>query len=136
MNNVRNELGNKAEKEVVDCFVSYGFWAFNIPKSVKGQPFDIIACKNNCNWFVDVKHLEKNKLSFNFDRIEPNQRTSMKYAKMFANISNLGFVIRAERDSFRHLFLSYDKLIELEGKGYKSVKISELENLEDLLCTQ
>ena len=133
MNNKRNILGNKAEEETTKLLTSYGYWAFNIPKGVKGQPFDIIACKENVNWFVDVKHLENNKLSFDFNRIEPNQLTSMNYAKNFSNIKNLGFVIRVDRDCCGFLFLHYDELINMQEKGLKSVKIADLKNFEELI---
>lgn len=129
----QNIVGKQAEFNVASLFKKNKYWALNIPKTVAGQPFDIIACKEDIAWLVDVKHLEANKASFAFERIEPNQRTSMSYAKVLAKMKNLGFVIEWERDVSRHFFLSYDKLIEMEENGLKSVRIEELEVFDDLL---
>lgn len=139
MGSKQNLLGRKSEREMEDFFASHGYWALNIPRGPNGQPFDFVACKGGDSenlikgWFLDVKHIEKEKASFDFNRIEPNQRTSMRYARMFARLPNLGFIIRTERDPQSFLYLSYDKLIELEEKGLKSVKINELERFENLI---
>ena len=129
----QNIVGKKSENDISTLFKSRKYWALIIPKTVAGQPFDIIACKEDVAWLIDVKHLEASKASFAFERIEPNQRTSMYYAKAIANMKNLGFVINWERDVSRHFFLSYDKLTEMEKNGLKSARIEELEVLEDLL---
>lgn len=130
----QNVEGRKAENEVANLLTSYRYWGLPVQKGPNGQPFDIVACRDNIPWFLDVKHLESNKNVFNFDRIEPNQKTSMKYAKNFAGNKNLGFVIVLDRESFKYLFLHYDKFVELEQKGYKSVKLTDLENFEDIIA--
>ena len=129
-----NILGKKAEKQVADWFKSKRYWAFLIPKSINGQPFDLIARKKDDIWFVDVKHLEDNKASFPFERIEPNQITSMKYAQKVAQIyKNLGFIIVWERDTERLFFIEWSEIDELMKNGVKSKKISELKELEKLI---
>lgn len=133
MKTKQQEEGESTEKLVVAAFKNNGFWAYNLPKKIGGQPFDIIGCKRGITWFVDGKHLEADKASFSFERIEPNQRTSMQYARGFAGIQNLGFVIKWDRDLSRLFFLSYDKVIELEKNGCKSVKIEVLEDFIEVL---
>lgn len=134
----QNIVGRKAEKDVEELFNKHGYWALNIPKSISGQPFDFVACKGVIfepyvdAWFIDVKHIE-DKISFDFNRIEPNQRTAMKFARNFSKLRKLGFVILTEREPSRFFYLTYDKLLELEEKGFKSVKISELEDFEELI---
>lgn len=126
-------LGNKVEQCIAKIFKENKYWAYIIPKKISGQPFDVIACRKNTNWFIDAKHLESDKASFPFDRIEPNQRTSMGYARIFAGIQNLGFAIQWDRDDSRVFFLSYDKLIELEEKGLKSAKIESLDDFTEVI---
>lgn len=140
------DFGNESEKIVALFYKRKGYWAYILPKKVNGQPVDIIAMKENINWFVDAKHLIAEKKSFPFSRIEPNQKDSMQYAKNFAKIKNIGFVIvvgleQLERIDLKAIenglinafFLPYDKLIELEEKGFKSVKIEELESFQEVL---
>ena len=141
MGNIQDKVGRQAEKETEKLLKKYGYWALLVQKGPNGQPFDVVACKEKENgekitWFVDVKHLKEKEVSFPFDRVESNQETSMKYARKFAGIKEyLGFVIVLERAENRFLFLDYDKFIRLKEKGLKSVKIDELVNYEDLLCT-
>ena len=134
----QNIVGREAEKKVEELFNKNGYWALNIPKSISGQPFDFVACKGSIfeplvdAWFIDVKHIE-DKISFDFKRIEPNQRTSMKFARAHSRLKKLGFVILTEREPSRFFYLTYDKLLKLEKEGLKSVKIYELENFEELI---
>lgn len=130
---IQNIVGDSTEQFIANFLRENGYWAYILPKKVGGQPFDIIACRYNNIWFVDAKHLEKEKASFTFDRIEPNQKTSMLYAQQFAHISNMGFIIYWERNIEKLYFLSYNNLCDMLKNGKKSVKIEELEDFEVLL---
>jgi hypothetical protein len=132
-NSKQNDVGKATETIIADFLREKGYWAYILPKKVGGQPFDIVACRCNCVWMVDAKHLESEKASFSFDRIEPNQRTAMMYARTFANISNIGFVIYWERNTTQLYFLHYDKWQEMAKQGQKSAKIDDLEIFGDLL---
>ena len=127
------KLGNETEEEVAKFFKKNGYWSYITPKKVSGQPVDIIAIKNGVNWLVDAKHLDIKKKSFAFSRAEANQIDAMTYARNFAGIKNLGFVICLENDYSKFFFLSYDKYLEIEQSGRKSAKIDELEDLGNLL---
>jgi Holliday junction resolvase-like predicted endonuclease len=126
-------VGNEAEKEVAEFFKKKGYWAYITPKKFNGQPVDIIAGKDNILWLVDAKHLRKQDKSFDFSRIESNQRSTMKYAKEYANNQNVGFCVCWENCPEKIFFLHYDKLIEIEEKGRKSAKFEEMEDFECVL---
>lgn len=134
MSSKQNEVGKKTEYIIAQYFKEHKYWAFVIPKSINGQPFDVIALGHNDIWLVDAKHLESSKASFSFDRIEANQITSMRYAKLYAEIDgHLGFIIKWEREPNRLFYLDYNIFTEFSEKGLKSVKIEELEDMEDLI---
>ena len=126
--------GNKGESSVLPIFKKHGYWCHNFAKSSSGaQPVDVVGLKKNTNWLVDVKYIRAEDASFPISRIEPNQWACFDYARNFAGIENLGIVICSERNDLKPLFISYDKLLEMKEKGQKSIKISDLEGLEELL---
>jgi hypothetical protein len=133
----QNDAGTKAEVAVRDFFAERRYWSFLIPKSRDGQPFDLIARKDSKNykdiWFIDAKHLEENKVSFAFSRIEPNQISSMEYAKYFCGIDDqMGFVVMWERDENLYYF-SFDDFLRISEEGRKSIKIEEMQNFSELI---
>lgn len=139
INSKQLKNGNRDEKLICELFKNKGYWAHNFAKSSSGsQPVDIIAVKGNILrdevWLLDVKNVREQECSFPFKRIEPNQLACFKYARSFANIQRLGFAICFERADLKPFWLSYDKYLELNEKGQKSVNLSDLEPLEDLLC--
>jgi hypothetical protein len=126
--------GNKGENSVLPIFKKYGYWCHNFAKGKAGeQPVDIIALKKNISWLADVKYVRVEDASFPISRIEPNQWACFDYARNFAGIENLGIIICSERADLRPLFISYDKLLEMKKTGQKSIKISDLKGLEELL---
>lgn len=130
---IQNIVGDSTEQFIANFLRENGYWAYILPKKVGGQPFDIIACRYNNIWFVDAKHLEKEKASFSFDRIEPNQKTSMLYAQQFAHITNMGFIIYWERTPEKLYFLPYNRVLKSEKEGKKSVKIEDLNEFKEVL---
>lgn len=133
MKSVQNIVGDSTENYTANFLRENGYWAYILPKKVGGQPFDIIACRCDDIWFLDAKHLEKEKASFSFERIEPNQKTSMSYAQNFAHITNMGFVIYWERNPETLYFLPYERVVRMEAGGQKSVKIEELNEFKVVL---
>lgn len=133
------ELGDETELAVSLLFKENGFWCHILSKKLGGQPVDIVAGKGipnstNCKlWLVDAKHLEEDKKSFPFSRIEPNQKTTLFYAKNYCNIQTLGFVICVGDDLTKFYFLSYEKYKTLEEEGKKSVKIKDLQDFQEVL---
>lgn len=133
MKSVQNIVGDSTENYTANFLRENGYWAYILPKKVGGQPFDIIACRYDDIWFLDAKHLENEKASFSFERIEPNQKTSMSYAQNFAHITNMGFVIYWERNPETLYFLPYERVRKMESDGQKSVKIEELNEFKVVL---
>lgn len=128
----QNQIGKHTEVDVAQFFKENQYWAFVIPKGINGQPFDIIARRRNKTFFIDAKHSDTGH--FPFERIEPNQITSMSYANKVAEIKdNMGFVIKYEQELY---FLPYETFVEMKNKGQKSVKIELLDKLEVLLGDQ
>lgn len=128
---LQNDLGRKSEVKVCSFFGNKKYMAYAIPKGINGQPFDVFAHRKQYSWYVDVKHLEDNKFSFPFSRIEPNQITSMKYAKYVAEMDGIfGFVIDWCNDLY---FLDFDSFCDFKNQGQKSVKIEFLPRLEELV---
>ena len=135
------KIGNTTEKTVSSIFRNNGYWVYNCPKSSTGaQPFDLIAIKGTKTrplclvWLIDGKHVRVNDVSFTLDRIEPNQWASMQYANEFAGvwIDSIGFVIKFERTG-EFYWLPYKKALELLKEGKKSINLSELVLLEEVL---
>jgi hypothetical protein len=61
----------------------------------------------------------------------------MNYAKKYSEIvGHLGFIIYWEREPNKLFYLDYDIFTDLSEKGLKSIKINELKDMEDLICTQ
>lgn len=125
--------GNRDEDLVVSTFQKHGYWCHNFAKGKAGeQPCDIVALRENSIWLVDVKNVE-NGVSFPISRVEPNQWACFDYARNFAKIQNLGFVICFQRGDLKPLFLEYDKALEMYKTGVKSINMSDLKGVEEYL---
>ena len=137
------KLGNATEKLVSKTLRSFGYWNYILPKKVEGQPCDIVAMKgidikNKVEiiaWMIDAKHVE-NKVSFTFDRIEPNQISSLSYARDFAKIQGYrgytGFAIFFDRDKQLYWF-PFDQYQEMVKNGEKSVNMQSLKLFSEVL---
>ena len=133
---LQEKLGRATEKLVCKTFKQHGYWCYNIPKKVEGQPCDIVAAKKNGTtflvWLVDAKHIRNEDVSFTFDRIEPNQITSMRYARDFSKLENLGFVIFFDRDKQLRWF-AFENYEELAKNGVKSINMANLTLFTEVL---
>lgn len=130
MNN--KKIGNITENKVAEIFRENEYWVYITPLKTNGQPVDIIAINNSSSWLVDAKHVNTSKPSFTFDRIEPNQITSLMYANNFAKIQNLGFAIEFDRDGNVY-WLSFQKFVEMSKNGQKSINMNELELFKEVI---
>lgn len=134
-NNRRNVEGNATEKFTAKTFKKNGYWAHIVSKNISGgQPCDVIAARGNKIWLVDAKHVETSKVSFTFDRIEPNQISSMAYAANYAKIDSdrIGFSIYFDRTKKLYWF-AYTDYVRLHTLGAKSVNIQELNEFEEVI---
>lgn len=130
-------IGDLTENDVIEIFKNHNYWVYNFPHKINGQPVDIVAIKGkpDMSWLVDVKHVREKDVSFTFNRIEANQESSMLYCKNFANLTNLGFVIKFERTK-EFYYLSFDTYCEFRKKGFKSVNLNDLELFENKLTEE
>jgi hypothetical protein len=134
MSRYQYEAGRKTEDNIALFFNSFNYMVIPLNKGINGQPFDIVARRENDIWFVDAKHVVENKASFAFDRIEANQITSMRYANYVANIhDNMGFIIEWDRTPGKFYYFPYGWYKEMSNKGEKSVKIEKLLDLERII---
>lgn len=81
MNN--KKLGNKFEKELCERLAAQGFWAYNFPNKIAGQPADIIASRNGQPCLIDCKECTND--TFDTRRVEENQKNSMYLWKYTGN---------------------------------------------------
>ena len=112
-------VGNKIEVEVANYLFQKKYWVHLLKQGVKGQPFDLIAVKNNKALMGDVKHCSQNR--FDFKRIEPNQYTSMELALECGN-TNIGFFLVGMCDEIKFIKRTNLKKLVLENK-IKSINL-------------
>lgn len=130
--NIRNIVGNETEQKIAKLFRERHYYVYITPHKANGQPVDIICISKHKSFLLDAKHVESGKISFPFSRIEPNQRTTMMYAKDWAGLENLGFGLYFEDTKILY-WLPYDKVLEYEKDGFKSIKYEELDRLENFV---
>lgn len=79
-NKIKNKLGKTSENYLEKVFKQNKYFAYKTTSETGKQPVDFIGFKKDKILFVDIKHLDHTKKSFDFSRIELNQLTSMEYA--------------------------------------------------------
>lgn len=126
------ENGKKGEAIVRDFFRKRKYWVHVTGRSNSGsQPVDIIACRGTTPvLLVDAKYVEKGE-RFSFEDIQPDQITSLRYARDYAGLTKLGFVIVFGEHDNDMRFLSLDALESMKYMEYASVKRTEMLTLED-----
>lgn len=134
---LQDRNGKGTEKFIAKTLKKHGYWAYNMPMKTTGQPCDLVGIKGGKRtiaWLIDGKHVEADKISFTFDRIEPNQSSSMAYATQFSKISTeyVGFAIFFERTKTLYWF-SYGQFLKYSQLGYKSISLHELRPFEEVL---
>jgi Holliday junction resolvase len=112
--------GTSFEYDFIHCLSREGFWAHKFQDNVNGQPFDVIAARNNRTFIFDCKDC-KNDI-FPLSRIEENQYNAMMLWMECGNSEGL-FAIRCSK-GIRIIQLSV--LIFLKAKGVKVVNRNDL----------
>jgi len=130
------ENGNKGEAIVLAFFKSKGYWAHLTGRnSSGGQPVDIIALRGwSANVLCDAKYVSSHKnLRFYLEEdIQADQLTSLKYARDFSKVQNLGFAIVFEGFEDKPRFLTLKVYEALVGAGEKGVYMHELPTMEEM----
>lgn len=130
--------GAKGEMIAQKFFREHGYWVHLMGRSASGsQPVDLIAVKGiekgNQVWLLDVKFVSSSKPSFGFDDIQPDQLTTFRYAREYAHLTNLGFLIVFERDLDNPRYLPYGEYLQKVDKGQKSMNMDYICKMEEIL---
>lgn len=141
MSSKQLELGNAAERNMAKFFQAHGYWCHVFSKSQSGsQPVDLIAFKGYGGivdlWLCDVKNIESKNASFPFSRIEPNQESTLRYAREFANLTgencHLGFIIVFDRDPDNPRYFDFSDLPKIRENS-SSVNIDALQSVSEII---
>lgn len=107
--------GERFETLFCELLGKRGYWALKIPRDQRGaQPFDVIAIKGGDVLAVDCKVCASPRLSLS--RIEDNQWLSFWQIKK-KTFAEVGVAIYYDGDVY---YVSYEKLLETQKKGYAS----------------
>jgi hypothetical protein len=130
------ELGNIAERSMAKFFQGMGYWCHVFSKSQSGsQPVDLIALRGYGGvvdlWLCDVKNVEESNASFPFSRIEPNQESTLRYARDFAHLTgdncHLGFIVVFDRDKEHPRYFDFSDLPKMRQNSSSA-------NIDTLIC--
>lgn len=119
------KLGNKKEEYVAKKLSEHDFWVHLFTQNIKGQPFDLIAVKDNIAIMGDVKSCYDDR--FDFKRIEPNQYTSMELSLKCGNKYVGFFLVNCSNEVYFITFLRIKYLV-LNNK-VKSINLKDLDKL-------
>lgn len=120
-----NKIGRNTENKFQNL-VRHHFNGVSIkfPRSIHGQPFDMMAVFKGRVWFVDIKHCSGTR--FNFSNVQANQRLSLELLeqKRGQAMYKLGFMIYF-RNIQRFKFLKYTDFRDMETKGDRSILFND-----------
>lgn len=114
--------GSGFEQLFGNILASKGFWAHILQDNKNGQPFDIIAVKNNTPYAFDCKECESDR--FQLSRMEPNQISAMNRWIETGN-ENAYFAIKF-CTTFNIYIVPFQVLNEKRLEGAKSIAESEI----------
>lgn len=111
--------GTAFEREFAEILAERGFWAHCLRDNVNGQPFDLIAVRNNNAYAFDCKECQGSV--FRLSRMEENQCNAMALWAETGNQFSF-FVIRFKD----RIYLVQHRVMDiLKGKGTKQLKETE-----------
>ena len=119
------QAGTAFEKDFAELLSKRGYWAHRIQDNKNGQPFDVIACKDNEPYVFDCKDCSGD--GFPLSRIEDNQEYAMELFLATGN-RHAYFAIRLFDDIY---VVSYLYLIALRDRGIKKVHVSKLKEADE-----
>ncbi len=116
-------IGNEFEKEFALYLQERGMFVYNLPNKYTGQPFDIIAVKNNVFYAFECKHCNNNY--FRLDRVEDNQIQVLRKLNK-ASTSNYYFVFKFD-DCIRFCHIDYiENCIKISRKNIKKEELKDI----------
>ena len=91
-----SKIGKRAEQYVADYLFKKGWFVILIQNKIAGQPFDLIALKDDKFIAGDVKHIQSGD-TFRISRVEPNQHTAFFLMRNKGN-TNFGLFFKFKCD--------------------------------------
>lgn len=125
MNNKR--IGNQMERRVASALYSIGYWVHRLQDNHNGQPFDMIAIKNDEAFCIECKHCAGNR--FKFDRLEFNQRNAFDRLRM---CNSTGYVAIQFGNDYKFYLVEYSHIKSLEL--YKHSYLDKEELIDGYNC--
>lgn len=111
--------GTAFEKEIARIFAEKGFWVHCLKDNANGQPFDLIAVRNDTAYAFDCKECQGSV--FRLSRIEENQDNAMILWTETGNRFSF-FAIRLNGKIY---LIPHRMLMILKGNGVKQLKETE-----------
>lgn len=108
--------GTAFEKEIARIFAEKGFWVHCLKDNANGQPFDLIAVRNDTAYAFDCKECQGSV--FRLSRIEENQDNAMILWTETGNRFSF-FAIRLNGKIY---LIPHRMLMILKGNGVKQLK--------------
>lgn len=118
MNN--KKAGTSFEHNFTHLLSENGFWVHKLQDNHNGQPFDVIAAKNNMTFVFDCKDCQND--TFPLSRIEDNQYNAMKLWQECGNSNGL-FAMKCKKGI---RIIQFNILMFLKNKGFKSLNKNDL----------
>lgn len=130
MNNKIN--GNALERMFANALSAKGYWVHRVQDKSNGQPFDVIAVKDNVPYVYDCKDCQNDV--FTFDRIEDNQRLAFSKFLRCKN-KECFFAVRYKSKSNVVYLMPYAFITGLEQIGKHQLTWKEVQNTEYIYNT-
>lgn len=112
--------GTAFEKEIAQIFAEKGFWVHCLRDNVNGQPFDLIAVRNDTAYAFDCKECQGSV--FRLSRLEENQDNAMT---LWAETGNR-FSFLIIRFGERAYLMPHRMLVILKKNGTKQLKETDV----------
>lgn len=111
--------GTAFEKELAQIFADRGFWVHCLRDNANGQPFDLIAVRNDMAYAFDCKDCEGSL--FRLSRVEDNQESAMT---LWSEMGNR-FSFFAIRFGGKIYLIPHRMLMILKDGGTKQLRETE-----------
>jgi len=112
--------GTRFEHEFAEYLSDRGFWVHRIQDNKNGQPFDVIAAKDESVFVFDCKDCSNEV--FLFSRMEENQRNAMK---LWTECGNINAFYAVRYGSSVYMFEASDLIAYEKEDGMKNISVEQ-----------
>lgn len=116
------KIGNNFEKSTAEYLSENDFWVYRLPNKIGGQPFDILALKNDTVIALDCKVCSNDV--FDKSRIEDNQHTAMNKILKCVSKAKVGFYFLFNDGT--ECFAGYNDIIKADKRNLKKDDLLEM----------